>query len=141
MAEQVLEPALRSAALFGAAVTLLRVTRPVLPVTIPHAGGAFGDLALGMVERIDAIDQQVQEEATRYLTRVAERIRSQGFAVDTQVVAHEQPGVAILDRAQSGIDVIALGTHGRRTLRFLGSTADKVIRGSHVPVLVQRPTH
>ena len=140
MAEQVLEPGLRCAALFGAAVTLLRVTRPVLPVTIPHAGGAFGDLALGMVERIDAIDQQVQDEATRYLTRVAERVRGQGFAVDTQVIAEEQPGVAILDRAQSGIDVIALGTHGRRTLRFLGSTADKVIRGSQIPVLVQRPT-
>ena len=140
MAEQVLEPALRTAALFGAAVTLLRVVRPVLPVTIPHGGSAYGDLALGMVERIDAIDKQVQDEANRYLTQVAERIRGQGFAVDTQVAVEEQPGVAILDRALSGVDVIALGTHGRRMLHFLGSTADKVIRGSRVPVLVQRPT-
>ena len=138
MAEQVLEPALRTASLFGAAVTLLRVTRPVMPVTLPHAGGAFGDLALGMVERIDAIDKQVQDEATRYLAERAERIRAQGFVVDTQLVIDEQPGVAIL--AHSGVDVIALGTHGRRTLRFLGSTADKVIRGAHVPVLVQRPS-
>jgi nucleotide-binding universal stress UspA family protein len=140
MAEQVFEPAFRTATPFGAAVTLFRVTRPVTPIAIPHAGGAFGELALGMVERIDAIDRQVQDEAVRYLARSAERIRGQGFVVDTQVVADEQPGVAILDRARTGIDVIALGTHGRRTLRFLGSTADKVIRGSHVPVLVQRPS-
>jgi nucleotide-binding universal stress UspA family protein len=140
MAEQVLEPALRFAQLLGASITLVRVTRPVLPVEIPHGAGSFGDLALGMVERIDAIDKQVQEEANRYLAQIAERVRDQGFAVDTQIVIEEQPGVAILDRALSGIDAIALGTHGRRALRFLGSTADKVIRGSRVPVLVQRPT-
>jgi nucleotide-binding universal stress UspA family protein len=38
------------------------------------------------------------------------------------------------------VDLIALATHGRRGLPrlFLGSVADKVVRGSPVPVLVYR---
>ena len=38
--------------------------------------------------------------------------------------------------------MIALETHGRRGLArlMLGSVADKVIRGAHVPVLVKKGT-
>lgn len=42
---------------------------------------------------------------------------------------------------QFHIDVIAMSTHGRGMSRlFLGSVADKVLRGSELPMLLYRPT-
>jgi nucleotide-binding universal stress UspA family protein len=42
--------------------------------------------------------------------------------------------------AYNAIDLIVIGTHGRRGLDrlLIGSVADKVIRGAKVPVLVVR---
>jgi nucleotide-binding universal stress UspA family protein len=39
------------------------------------------------------------------------------------------------------VDLIAMATHGRGGLPrlFLGSVADKVLRGCHTPLLVYRP--
>ena len=34
----------------------------------------------------------------------------------------------------------ALGAHTFRSRLIVGSVADKVVRGAHVPVLVHRPT-
>ena len=41
----------------------------------------------------------------------------------------------------TGIDLIAFTTRGHRALPwlFLGSTADKILRGASTPVLVHRP--
>jgi nucleotide-binding universal stress UspA family protein len=42
---------------------------------------------------------------------------------------------------QFHIDVIAMSTHGRGMSRlFLGGVADKVLRGSELPMLLYRPT-
>ena len=64
------------------------------------------------------------------------------WQVRTQVVVEDQPAVAILQEAQKeDADLIALATHGRRGLSrfFLGSIADKVMRGGRLPVLLVRP--
>ena len=44
-------------------------------------------------------------------------------------------------RQQACADLVAIETHGRGGLSrlFLGSVADKVLRGSTLPVLLQRP--
>ena len=58
------------------------------------------------------------------------------------MVSHEQPAAAILDDAQKNpVDLIAMATQGRGGLKrlFLGSVADKVVRGAATPVLVYRP--
>ena len=144
LAEQILEPAMTLAQLSGAELTLLRVVRPVMTMAQPvGSAGSFGEMAHHMMERVDGLQEQVKNEAHGYLEQVAERLRGQGLTVATQVAVEEQPGVAILHRAQPPIDLIALETHGRRGLSrlFLGSVADKVIRGAPVPVLVQRPSH
>lgn len=142
LAEQILAPAGNLANISGAEITLLRVVKPVMPMTMPAGVGSFGEMAHHMMERVDVLQAQLKKEAHDYLEKVAKKVRSQGLNVITQVAIEEQPGVAILHRAQAPIDLIALGTHGRRGLSrlFLGSVADKVIRGAHVPVLVQRPT-
>ena len=49
---------------------------------------------------------------------------------------------AILDFAeQNNIDLIAMSTHGRSGMRrmLLGSTADRVVHGAKMPVLLVRP--
>jgi nucleotide-binding universal stress UspA family protein len=94
-----------------------------------------------MVEEIEAIQKRQKEEAEGYLRGVADRIRGQGVAAAVKVVLDETPAAAILHEASTGIDLVALTTHGYAGLKrlWLGSVADKVIRSSSVPVLVQRP--
>jgi nucleotide-binding universal stress UspA family protein len=57
------------------------------------------------------------------------------------VTIEHHPAAAILQEAAEPIDLIALETHGRRGLSrlFLGSVADKVIRGTSLAVLVHKP--
>ncbi len=143
LAEQILGPAVDVARLMGAALTLLRVVKPVAPIAMPLGSGSYETVAKQMLERMNQLQDQIKKEAHAYLEQVAGRLRGQGLTVQTQVAVEEQPGVGILQHAQPPIDMIALETHGRRGLArlFLGSVADKVIRGAHVPVLVHRPVH
>jgi nucleotide-binding universal stress UspA family protein len=140
-AEHILEEALRLGQLGKAEFTLLRVVRPALPVAIPPDPGAIGVMAEDMALQIDLVQAQLQQEASAYLQQVAAKVRSRGLVAHTRVVLEDQPAEAILDAAASPIDFIALQTHGRGGVArlLLGSVSDKVIRASHVPVLVQRP--
>lgn len=133
-------------------------------VLVPLDGSAFAEqalpLALGIARRagatLDLVSVQVPFppvygegmtrlenplEAQAYLDRVAERLRAASLPVQTRVVFHEHPAVAILNAHAHDIDLIAFTTRGHRALPwlFLGSTADKVLRGASTPVLVQRP--
>lgn len=83
------------------------------------------------------------EKAGEYLEGQAEGLRAQGLTVHTHVEEHEAPGralAAIADKLDA--DLIALATHGYGGLKraLLGSVADKVLRSSPLPLLVQRPT-
>ncbi len=58
------------------------------------------------------------------------------------MVEHDAPAAAILEAARAArADLIAMTTHGYGGVRrlLLGSTADKVLRGAVIPVLLQRP--
>lgn len=82
-----------------------------------------------------------EEHMKGYLERVAEEPWLGGRAAEVRVRVDYHPAPAILDLAEEeDVDLIALGTHGRGGLRrlILGSVADKVIRGTHRPVLVHR---
>ena len=68
-------------------------------------------------------------------------LRERGIPVQTSILANAHPATAILHEAASGeYDLLALETHGRRGLPrlFLGSVADKLVRGATVPILVHR---
>lgn len=85
--------------------------------------------------------EQLRRHAEDYLNRVAGHLQQQGHTVQTQAVQGRHPASVILDTALSRpVDLIALETHGHRGLRrlFLGSVADKVIRGASMPILVHR---
>ena len=83
-----------------------------------------------------------QARAKTYLERVAESLRARSLKVETRVLSHDQPAVAILEEAKARrADLLALATHGRSGLPrlLLGSVADKVVRGASIPVLLARP--
>lgn len=125
---------------FAADFTFLRVLRPITPMMIPASVGGFTPMAEDVMIRVETLQGEVEKEASAYLEKIAEPLRAKGRAIATAVTVDEQPGEAILARAKSGIDAIALGTHGRHGLSrmLLGSVADNVIRHSTVPVLVHR---
>jgi nucleotide-binding universal stress UspA family protein len=129
-AEQILQPAGALAKLMGASCTLLRVVPSVVPTVVYTEAAVDATLA-----------DKLRAEAHVYLQRLAGSLRDQGIAAQSRIIAHAHPATAILNETASGkYDLIALETHGRRGLPrlFLGSVADKVVRGATVPVLVHR---
>jgi nucleotide-binding universal stress UspA family protein len=140
-AEQIVEPAVELGALMGAEFTLVRVVPPVLIGGLALEGGGLGQLAVGL-EQLEAEHKRRCEWAENYLEKVAERLRARKLTVRTHVETDDQPAMGILHEAQKAdADLIALATHGRRGLSrlFLGSVADKVVRGGRLPVLLVRP--
>lgn len=116
---------------------LLRVERPVMPLHLyTYAVPAW------------EADQRATEEAAAYardyLVRVANRLKAlqPDAGVDVDVRLAERPVAAIIEAAQDyKADLVAITTHARRAVRLvLGSVADKVLRGTHAPVLVLRPS-
>lgn len=142
LAEQILEPAVALGELMGADYTLLRVLRPVAPFHYPPAGASAGALPEGMSQQLKRVETDIRLKAQEYLDEVAGRLRGRLLRIRTQVVEESQPALAVIEAArQLPADMIAMQTHGRRGLSrlVLGSVADKVLRGTPVPLLVQRP--
>ncbi len=129
-AEQILEPAGTLAKLMGANCTLLRVTPGV--TTNQFSKSTSVDAALA---------DKWRAEAHVYLQRMAASLHDRGITTRTRILTHAHPVTAVLTEAASGeYGAIALETHGRCGLPrlFLGSVADKVVRGASLPVLVHR---
>jgi nucleotide-binding universal stress UspA family protein len=140
LAERILDPAVALGGT-GATYTLLRVVKPALLPAYAPEGRPLGQEVEGLLDRIQEIQKRLLADAEEYLAGVAGRLRARGLQVQTQVAVEEQPAVAILREASEGrAGLIALETHGRHGLArlFLGSVADKVVRGASVPVLVHR---
>jgi nucleotide-binding universal stress UspA family protein len=139
-AEGVLAPVLDLGGLTRADYTLLRVLRPALAAgfyDVTYPGGGWLDAAL--LKEMEALDEKERRQATAYLQGIADHLRARSVQVQTQVTVDENPAVAILKEAKEhAADLIALETHGRAGLPrlVLGSVADKVLRGTSIPVLV-----
>ena len=141
LAEDILDSALTLGKAMKADYTLLRVVTPVYPMTLPAEPAIFGSVATDIMERVEKMHADLRREAMGYLETMAARLRGDGLNVQCRVSIEEQPGVAILQNAKPPIDMIAIETHGRGGLSrmLLGSVADKVIRGSTLPILVHKP--
>lgn len=133
LAEDALRFATDFGELFGRAYHLTRVVsypRTLATPYLPHT-----------TEMNEEIFRAAMATAAEYLEAHAERMRRRGHRVTTSVSVALQPAQGILDEAKAvGADMIAMSTHGlggvRRTV--LGSTADKVMRGAEIPVLLHR---
>jgi nucleotide-binding universal stress UspA family protein len=146
VAEQVLEPAVALGALMDVEYTLVRVIPPLVVGSHPlHVGPAPG-VEYKVVKELRTLHEEEQRTAAKYLEEIAGRLaeRQQGgrpLRVQTRIVTDDQPALAILAEAKALPDgLIAVETHGRSGMArlLLGSVADKVVRGSTLPVLVHR---
>lgn len=133
LAESALAHATEFGELFGSAYHLTRIV--AYPV----------DYASPYLPHTAQMNQKVLEEAkdraASYLEAQAEQMRRRGLRVTTSVTVDPQAGHGILLEAEAvGANGIAMATHGRKglTRALLGSTADKVLRGTQVPLLLHR---
>ncbi len=77
-----------------------------------------------------------------YLQDIVGQVEAQSGLHATTVVLEGPVADAILDYAtESGADLIVMSTHGRTGMErwLLGSMAEKVVRGAHMPVMLIRP--
>ncbi|MFT4975062.1 MAG: nucleotide-binding universal stress UspA family protein, partial [Myxococcota bacterium] len=111
-------------------------------------GGALGtDLALLYVVDAPAgspglIRAALHQDAREHLDPLVSRLSAAGITSHTHVIAGA-PAAAILSVAErENVDMIVMGTHGRRGLRRLwaGSVAEEVLRKSPCPVTIVRTT-
>jgi nucleotide-binding universal stress UspA family protein len=129
-AERCIAPALALAG-DAAAVTLLRVVSPPAAVASPYLPHAV---------RLTHDEQERRlAEAEAYLAEQRPAAAARAGTVRTAVLNDYHPARAILGfAAEHGVDLIALGTHGRApvTRLVMGSVSDKVARAAAVPVLI-----
>lgn len=119
-------------------LTLLRVVRPV-PLVLPEFGAPV--IAPPIVPDENAT-KKLAEEVQEQLDAIARSVKVPGVSVSQHIVIDERVAQAILGfTAAHQVDAIAMTTHGRSGAArfFMGSVADKVLRGSELPLLIQRP--
>jgi nucleotide-binding universal stress UspA family protein len=104
------------------------------PIGAPSsAGGTYLDL-------VDEMRKEAQEVARAGAARAQEA----GVEATAQVIDYEppqEPAAALVKFAEAkGVDTVFVGSHGRTGIVrvLLGSTAEKVVKLSHCPVLVVR---
>jgi nucleotide-binding universal stress UspA family protein len=134
LSESALGHAVEFGELFDAAYHLTRAVVQPFDVASPYLPHT--------VQMNQEIVEDAKKHAAAYLEGHAERLRRRGLSVTTSVVVDGQPGGVVLREAEEvGAEAIAMATHGRSGIdrALLGSTADKVLRGTHLPVLLYRP--
>jgi nucleotide-binding universal stress UspA family protein len=121
----------------GARVTLLTVIQPA-PWIPPVTNMPF---AFSPIMHDEKVTAELVSAAKQDLANDKATLERQIPIVDTSVVVASSVPHAIIDCIESrDIDLVAMATHGRGASRFLlGSVADKIIRGSEVPVLLYHP--
>jgi len=134
LSESVLGHAVELGTLFGATYHLLRV--------VPYPMDLSSSYLPHTVQMNQQFINEARDSAESYLEEHAARLRGSGHTVTVAAVVVPQPGHGIVAEVEAeGCDFIAMATHGRTglTRALLGSTADKVLRAAHVPLLIYRP--
>jgi nucleotide-binding universal stress UspA family protein len=112
-------------------VTVLLRPFPLATTYLPHT-----------IEEGTLLEER-KKRAEQHLREVAERWNPLGVRLETRVLTSDDVAKALLDfTEESDADLVALSTRGRGGVaRFvMGSVADKIVRGSGLPVLaVRRP--
>lgn len=125
----------------GAKITLARVITPV-PALTPV--DATIPLAYTPIVPDEVATSHLASEVAAELDEIARRLKELGHVeVKAEVIVDERAAQAIINYASAhDVDLVAMCTHGRGASRLLvGSVADKVLRGSGLPVLLHRPVH
>jgi len=133
LAEQVLPYATEVAQRFGSRVVLLQVIH--LPASFAAAAAQGGEKILA--EEVG----RLAGEARAYLEGVAASLREKGLEVEAAALEGTPSETIVTYARENEVDLIAIGTHGRKSLGRLifGSVADYVLKHSSIPVLTVKP--
>lgn len=90
-------------------------------------------------EQIARLEDE-RTEASAELAAELRRVVAGATAWPVEVAIADGPPVEVILQHARGVDLVVLGTHGRRgpSRWWLGSVAERVVRGADVPVLVTR---
>lgn len=89
-----------------------------------------------------ALSGELKRSATRRIARNVARLQKRGIR-SRGLIGSGRAATAILDHAGKSADLIVMETHGRTGFShlFMGSVAEKVVRGARCPVLTVRESH
>ncbi len=124
----VVEHALAIARKFGARI------HAIYALEVPALTADHGQMA----PNVQGITESMRTFGNDLLERTLQGMKDDGFTAVQGQVVEGHPAEAILHYAQEvGIDLIVVGTHGRRGWQrlVLGSVAAEVVRTSPVPVM------
>lgn len=119
---------------------ILRHIEPLLQLL--HAEALLVHVADGWAARhydqLKLADSAEIKDDRAYLEQTAEHMRGLGIHAQTQLLMGDPADCIIRLARDSGVDLIAMSTHGHRFLSDLiyGSTADKVRHFVDIPVLL-----
>jgi nucleotide-binding universal stress UspA family protein len=124
---EAIETAIGLAQEFGATLDLVHVA-PDLAMALPPPMDVI-TLPLDPAARL--------EEASRRISGEEQRIRGQGVACESTVLAGRSDTEIVAHAEKTHADLIVIGTHGRGPIghALLGSVAEKVVQHAHCPVL------
>ncbi len=114
----------------GAELLLVHVV-PMLP-RLPSPATIFNEAEF---------EQELQKDAEKRLNELAEKLRAKGLKVRSEVGTASDVGMEIIRMGEHNkVDLIVIATHGMTGWHRLafGSVTEKVVRLSHLPVLVLR---
>jgi nucleotide-binding universal stress UspA family protein len=132
LADKALQHGIEAARLFGARVTVVRVTPPPQPLVLEGVVLAYPT---------EDLRRQIKASVDATFERVDAAAKAAGVSCSTRHVEHEQPWQAIIAAAkEGGCDLIVMASHGRRGVSalVLGSETQKVLTHTTIPVLVYR---
>ncbi len=113
----------------GATVVLFNAIAPM---------AAYPGFETAQPALVGRVIDEMQEDARQLLRRVAKEMESRGVQASMVVTVDLAVDGILHAAAETGADLIAIGTHGRSGLgrMILGSVADGVVRRSTVPCLL-----
>jgi nucleotide-binding universal stress UspA family protein len=140
---------------------MLAIDRILCPVDFSEPSARALEYALALAERLGAqvdvvhvfqfptfavedlaLPLYLQENLSQRLRERLDQLVTVKAGEGSKATAHVLEGVPYLEimEAAKGQDLIVMGTHGRSGLShlLLGSVAERVVRGSEVPVLTIR---
>jgi nucleotide-binding universal stress UspA family protein len=119
-------------------VVLLRIVEPT-------SSFSTGELAASNAKLAAQVEQQVETahktQAQQYVDKKADKLKKEGIAATSKIISGNAAESILNYAEKNNIDMIIMSTHGRSGISrwAFGSTADRLIHYSTVPVLIVTP--
>lgn len=128
---------------YDAAITLLHVIEDLSESAISQVTAFIGKSRWQEFQKKKDVEyvELIQDRLQGFCSEMSEKLKACPFIVDDIRIFHGHPVDIILKQADTGkFDLIVMGTHGTGGFedRLIGSTAQRVVRLSKIPVLTVR---